>query len=188
PCAAWSRQAGSSAETPRGRGPHAPRGRASRRRRLGEVRGGPYRPEMERTGRWVLRCDGGSRGNPGPGAAAFALFDPEGLEVEARGEPLGPVTNNVAEYRSLLIGLDAAARHGASQLRVCMDSELVIRQMTGEYRVKNAGLKTLHETARRKAARFASIEYRAVPREENARADQLVNETLDGASETESSR
>ena len=128
---------------------------------------------------WVLRCDGGARGNPGPGAAAYALFDPAGTEVDARGEYLGAVTNNVAEYRGLIGGLRAASKHGAVRLRVFMDSELVVRQMTGEYRVKNAGLKLLHEEARREAARFERVEYRAVRREENARADQLVNETLD---------
>lgn len=136
---------------------------------------------MEHGDVWVVRCDGGSRGNPGPGAAAYALFDPTGREIEARGEYLGSVTNNVAEYRGLLQGLQAAARHGASRLTVFMDSELVVRQMTGEYRVKHAGLKPLHEEARREARRFQGVDYRAVRREENARADQLVNETLDAA-------
>jgi ribonuclease HI len=130
---------------------------------------------------WTLRCDGGARGNPGPGAAAYALFDPGGAEVEARGEYLGPVTNNVAEYRALIGGLRAAARAGAGALRVYMDSELVVRQMTGEYRVKNAGLKALHEEAKREVTRFSGVEFHAVRREQNARADQLVNETLDGA-------
>jgi ribonuclease HI len=136
---------------------------------------------MERAVQWVVRCDGGARGNPGPGAAAYALFSPEGSEVEARGDFLGSVTNNVAEYRGLIAGLRAAARHGATRLRIYMDSELVVRQMTGEYRVKNAGLKPLHEEARREVARFANVEFRAVRREENARADQLVNDTLDRA-------
>src|SRR5437762_1783041 len=97
---------------------------------------------------WVLRCDGGARGNPGPGALGYALADAEGNEVEVRGEYLGPVTNNTAEYRALIAGLEAAARHGADPLTVYMDSELVVRQMTGEYRVKNAGLKPLHDGAR----------------------------------------
>ncbi len=137
---------------------------------------------------WVLHCDGGARGNPGPAAAAYVLVDAGGAEVEARGEYLGSVTNNVAEYRGLIDGLRAARRHGARRLRVVMDSELVVRQMTGEYRVKNAGLKPLHEEARQEAGRFAGVEYRAVRREENARADQLVNETLDRALESESPR
>ena len=87
---------------------------------------------------WQLRCDGGSRGNPGPGAYGFVLADPSGAEIEARGEYLGSVTNNVAEYRGLIAGLEAAARHGVTALDVSMDSELVIRQMTGQYRVKKA--------------------------------------------------
>ena len=139
-------------------------------------------------GVWVLHCDGGARGNPGPGAAAYALYDPSGAEVDARGEYLGSVTNNVAEYRGLIGGLRAAERHGARRVRVHMDSELVVRQMTGEYRVKNAGLKPLFEEAKQEAARFAGVEYRAVRREENARADRLVNETLDRALESESPR
>ena len=143
---------------------------------------------MDTTSVWVLRCDGGARGNPGPGAAAFALFDPAGEEIEARGEYLGAVTNNVAEYRGLIGGLRAAAQHDVANLRVYMDSELVVRQMTGEYRVKHAGLKLLHEQARREAARFERVEYRAVRREENARADELVNTTLDAVKQSESPR
>src|SRR5215813_545965 len=145
---------------------------------------------MSETGHdvWTLRCDGGSRGNPGPGAYGFALSDARGQEREARGEYLGAVTNNVAEYRALIAGLEAAARLGARRLRVVMDSELVIRQMTGEYRVKNEGLKPLHAEARRKAAAIAEVTYRSVGREDNLRADQLVNETLDKVLGTESPR
>ena len=138
------------------------------------------------SGCWTLRCDGGARGNPGPGALGYALLDPSGREVDARGEMLGVVTNNVAEYRALIAGLESAARHRASPLTVCMDSELVVRQMTGEYRVKHAGLKPLHAEARRAAGRLASVRFVAVRREDNARADQLVNETLDRALDTNS--
>jgi ribonuclease HI len=130
-------------------------------------------------GEWTLRCDGGARGNPGPGAAAWVLVDAAGSEVEARGEYLGPVTNNVAEYRALIAGLESAARHEVARLRVCMDSELVVRQMTGEYRVKHAGLKPLHAEARQAAARIGTVRFEAVRREQNARADDLVNQTLD---------
>jgi len=137
---------------------------------------------------WTLRCDGGARGNPGPGAGAYVLFDPEGREVESRGEYLGAVTNNVAEYRALIAGLEAAARHEVPRLRVCLDSELVTRQMRGEYRVKNAGLKPLNALAARAAAPFAAIRFVEVPRAENARADQLVNETLDKVLGSESPR
>ena len=96
---------------------------------------------------WTLRCDGGSRGNPGPGACAYVLADPRGAEIEARGEYLGVCTNNVAEYRSLILGLLAASRHGVRTLVVYMDSELVVRQMLGQYKVKNEGLKPLHAEA-----------------------------------------
>ena len=137
---------------------------------------------------WTLRCDGGSRGNPGPGAIGYVLSDPLGAEREARGEYLGPVTNNVAEYQALNAGLEAAARHGARAVRVVMDSELVVRQMTGEYRVKNEGLKPLHAEARRRAGTFAEVTYRSVLRDENAAADRLVNETLDKVLGTESPR
>ena len=137
---------------------------------------------------WTLRCDGGARGNPGPAAAAYVLIDGDGAEVEARGEYLGSVTNNVAEYRGLLAGLDAAGRLGVRSLKVFMDSELVVRQMTGEYRVKNAGLKPLYEQARTRVARFTSVAFVAVRREDNARADALVNDTLDRVLGSESPR
>ncbi len=130
-------------------------------------------------GEWTLRCDGGSRGNPGPGALGYALYDPSGVEVEARGSYLGTVTNNVAEYRALIAGLEAARRLRVERLRVCMDSELVVRQMTGEYRVKHAGLKPLHVAADAARRQVAAVRFVAVKREENARADQLVNQTLD---------
>ena|SRR5437867_779662 len=139
-------------------------------------------------GEWTLRCDGGSRGNPGPGALGYALFDPSGAEIEAQGSYLGTVTNNVAEYRALIAGLEAARRHHVERLRVCMDSELVVRQMTGEYRVKHAGLKPLHAEADMVRRRIPAVRFAAVPRAENARADQLVNETLDEALGTESPR
>lgn len=139
-------------------------------------------------GEWTLRCDGGSRGNPGPGALGYVLVGPDGAEVEARGERLGVVTNNVAEYRALIAGLEAAARHGVPALRVCMDSELVVRQMSGEYRVKNEGLKPLHEMAHLAAVKTPKVRYVSVRRNENARADGLVNETLDRVLGSESPR
>lgn len=140
------------------------------------------------TGEWTLRCDGGARGNPGPAALGYVLFDPSGRELEARGEYVGVATNNVAEYRALIAGLAAAARAGADPLVVCMDSELVVRQMTGEYRVKNAGLKPLHGAAREAAAMLRRVRFTAVPRSANAHADRLVNETLDEVLGTESPR
>ena len=137
---------------------------------------------------WTLRCDGGARGNPGPAAIGYVLTSPDGRTAESRADFLGSATNNVAEYRALIAGLEAAARHGASPLTVCMDSELVVRQMTGEYRVKHAGLKPLHATARQAAAKIAAVTYRAVPREDNAHADRLVNEMLDRILGSESPR
>jgi ribonuclease HI len=137
---------------------------------------------------WTLRCDGGARGNPGPAAIGYLLMNPAGDTVESRAEYLGPATNNVAEYRALIAGLEAAARHGATPLRACMDSELVVRQMTGEYRVKHEGLKPLHAAAREAAARIPALTFSSVPREENARADQLVNEKLDKVLGSESPR
>lgn len=149
-----------------------------------------YRETMEVVPRdeWTLHCDGGARGNPGPGAAAWVLSAPDGREVEARAEYLGHVTNNVAEYRALIGGLDAAARAGAQALRIFMDSELVVRQMKGEYRVKHAGLKPLHAEARREAGRIPAVRFEAVRRERNARADGLVNQTLDKILGSESPR
>jgi len=139
-------------------------------------------------GVWILRCDGGSRGNPGPGACAYVLTDPAGAEAEALGVYLGNVTNNVAEYRALIDGLEAAVRLGVTRLTVRMDSELVVRQMTGVYRVKHAGLKPLHEQARRAMARIPHLTWQAVPRDDNTRADRLVNDTLDDAMGSESPR
>lgn len=130
---------------------------------------------------WTLRCDGGSRGNPGPGALGYVLLDDAGREVEAKGEYLGVCTNNVAEYRSLLAGLAAAARHGVRTLEVQMDSELVVRQMLGQYKVKNEGLKPLHAEARAALQRIGVVRFESVPRDDNGRADGLVNEALDRA-------
>ena len=111
----------------------------------------------------------------------FVLCDPAGREVEARGDYLGVVTNNVAEYRSLIAGLEAAGRHAARPLVVRMDSELVVRQMLGQYKVKNEGLKPLHVEARTAAGRVGEVRYESVPRDDNGRADGLVNEALDRA-------
>ena len=128
---------------------------------------------------WTLSCDGGSRGNPGPAAYGFVLCDPQGAEVEARGEYIGTATNNVAEYQALIAGLHAAVQRGASPLAVVMDSELVIRQMTGQYKVKNEGLKPLHQQARVVAGKLGNVSWSSVRRDDNSRADGLVNQALD---------
>lgn len=130
---------------------------------------------------WTLRCDGGSRGNPGPGALGYVLSDETGREIEARGEFLGVCTNNVAEYRSLIAGLGAAARFGVRTLVVRMDSELVVRQMLGQYKVKNEGLKPLYAEARSAVTHVGVVRFESVPRDDNGRADGLVNEALDQA-------
>src|SRR5262245_14004313 len=111
------------------------------------------------TSGWTLRADGGSRGNPGPGALGYVLCDASGREVEARGVFLGTCTNNVAEYRALIAGLEAAARHDVKALVVRMDSELVVRQMLGQYKVKNEGLKPLHAEAKKAAAKLGAVRY-----------------------------
>jgi ribonuclease HI len=123
--------------------------------------------------------DGGARGNPGPAAAAAVASTPEGEELTERGEYIGEATNNVAEYRALLLGLQLAKDLGAREVEVACDSELVARQIGGEYKVKHAGLKPLYIEAMEALRGFDRWSIRAVRREGNVRADELVNETLD---------
>jgi ribonuclease HI len=125
---------------------------------------------------WI---DGGSRGNPGLSAIGVVVEDDAGLVLETVSTVIGVATNNVAEYRALLAGLEIAARRGAREVELSSDSELLVRQMLGEYKVKNKGLKPLHAEARERAARFSRFAIRHVDREENARADELVNRALD---------
>ena len=132
-------------------------------------------------GRMRLRVDGGSRGNPGPGAIGVVLEDADGRIVETLGRTIGVCTNNVAEYRALLAGLELARSVGAQELEVLADSELLVRQLNGEYRVKNEGLKPLHQEALGWLAQFPRVSLRHVPRVENAEADRLVNKALDDA-------
>ncbi|MCC6223361.1 MAG: reverse transcriptase-like protein [Thermoleophilia bacterium] len=126
-----------------------------------------------------LFTDGGARGNPGPAALGYVLEAEDGTVLDARGEAIGVATNNVAEYRALLAGLAAAAELGVTELEVVSDSELVVKQMTGEYRVKNAALRELSLEAARLARRLGTVRYTAVRRERNVLADRLVNEALD---------
>jgi ribonuclease HI len=127
----------------------------------------------------MLFADGGSRGNPGPAASAAVLLDPEGELVEEIGAYLGVATNNVAEWTALLLGLEAAAKRGIQRLGVRLDSELVVKQLRGEYRVKHAGLQPLYHRARQLLRGFAEVDIRHVPRKQNALADRLVNRLLD---------
>jgi len=129
----------------------------------------------------VVNVDGGARGNPGPAAIAAVVQGPGGEVLEERGERIGEATNNVAEYRALLLGIECAAALGASELELVGDSELVVKQMKGEYKVKDAGMRKLHAKAKRALESFESWSIRHVRREHNAEADRLVNEALDGA-------
>ena len=126
-----------------------------------------------------LFTDGGSRGNPGPAAYAFVLEAVDGTVLDARGETIGVATNNVAEYSALVAGLERAAELGIDELEVVSDSELLVKQMRGEYKVKNEALRRLSLEATRLARRLDSVTYTAVRREHNELADRLVNEALD---------
>ena len=126
-----------------------------------------------------LSTDGGARGNPGPAAFGYVLEAPDGAVLAAHGERIGVATNNVAEYRALIAGLEKAVDLGVDELEVVSDSELLVKQMTGEYRVKNAALQDLSLEATRLARRIRAVSYTAVRREHNELADRLVNDALD---------
>ena len=128
-----------------------------------------------------LFTDGGSRGNPGPAAYAFVLEAEDGTVLDARGEAIGVATNNVAEYAALVAGLERAVEVGVDELEVVSDSELLVKQMRGEYRVKNRALQDLFLDASRLARGIRRVTYTAVRREHNELADRLVNEALDAA-------
>ena len=128
-----------------------------------------------------LSTDGGARGNPGPAAYGYVLEAEDGTVLDSRGEAIGVATNNVAEYSGLVAGLTKAVQLGVGELEVVSDSELMVRQMTGAYRVKNEGLKPLFLKASELARGIGKVSYRAVRREHNKLADQLVNEALDAA-------
>ena len=129
----------------------------------------------------TLWTDGGARGNPGPAAYGYVLEAEDGTVLAAHGEAIGTATNNVAEYRALVAGLEKAVELGVDELDVVSDSELLVKQMRGEYKVKNDTLRSLHEQASDVARPLGSVRYRAVRREHNELADQLVNEALDAA-------
>jgi ribonuclease HI len=130
--------------------------------------------------RLVVNVDGGARGNPGPAAIAAVVQDGEGGVLEERGERIGKATNNVAEYRALLLGIERAAALGASDVELVGDSELVVRQVKGEYKVKDANLRELHAKVKRALVPFERWSIRHVRREQNSEADRLVNRALDG--------
>jgi len=126
-----------------------------------------------------LFTDGGARGNPGPAAYGYVLEAEDGTVLAAHGERIGVATNNVAEYRALIAGLDRAVELGVGELEVVSDSELLVKQMRGEYRVKNEALRGLSIQAARLARELGKVTYTAVRREHNELADRLVNEALD---------
>jgi ribonuclease H / adenosylcobalamin/alpha-ribazole phosphatase len=128
-----------------------------------------------------LSTDGGARGNPGPAAYGYVLESEDGHVLDARGEAIGVATNNVAEYSGLIAGLEKALELGLTDLEVVSDSELVVKQMQGDYKVKNETLRELHEQATALARGLDKVRYTAVRREHNDLADRLVNEALDAA-------
>jgi ribonuclease HI len=129
----------------------------------------------------VLHVDGGARGNPGPAAIGVVISEPGGALVEEVSERIGVATNNVAEYRAVLRGLERAHALGASEIELIGDSELVARQLTGAYKVKHPALKELFLEALRSLRGFERWDFRTVPRAQNAHADALVNAALDAA-------
>jgi ribonuclease HI len=132
----------------------------------------------------VVHVDGGARGNPGPAAAACVIASADGEPLGERAQLLGSTTNNVAEYRALLLGLHGARELGASEVDVVGDSELIAKQVLGEYKVKNEALRSLHREATSALRGFERWSIRTVPRAQNADADALVNATLDQARDT----
>jgi ribonuclease HI len=127
----------------------------------------------------VVHVDGGARGNPGPAAAGAVLSTPDGELLDEASETIGVATNNVAEYRGLLLGLARARELGADEVEVVNDSELVAKQVNGAYKVKHADMKPLHAAALKALAGFDRWSIRSVPRAQNADADALVNQALD---------
>jgi ribonuclease HI len=127
----------------------------------------------------VVHVDGGARGNPGPAAIGVVISDPSGEVLATFSDTIGEATNNVAEYRALLRGLELAAEHGAREVQLINDSELVARQLTGVYKVKHAAMQDLHRQATLLLKGFEAWSIESVPRAQNADADRLVNEALD---------
>ena len=128
-----------------------------------------------------MHVDGGARGNPGPAAAGAVISSPDGEVLDEAAEAIGVATNNVAEYRGLLLGLRRARELGANEVEVVNDSELVAKQINGQYKVKHAAMKPLYLDALAALRGFDRWAIRSVPREQNADADALVNQALDAA-------
>ncbi len=129
--------------------------------------------------RLILRTDGASRGNPGPAAAGIIIENEQGKLLAQGKKYLGQMTNNQAEYRALILGLQAIARYQPAAVQVCLDSELVVHQMNGRYQVRDAALRPLYQEAQKLAAALPQVQFHHVPRRQNAHADALANEALD---------
>jgi ribonuclease HI len=127
----------------------------------------------------VLCTDGASRGNPGPAGAGAIITDEEGATLTEKAVYLGETTNNQAEYQALLIGLQEAVKLAPARLTVRMDSELIVKQLNGEYRVRNRDLQPLHDRARELMEQLTDVKVVHVPREENVDADRLANQAID---------
>ncbi len=127
----------------------------------------------------ILRTDGGARGNPGPAAIGVVIADEQGGMVREFGRYIGETTNNQAEYQALLAGLEEAKKLGATEVHCYLDSELVVKQLRQEYKVKDKGLAPLFVKVWNLSQSFTKVTYTSVPREQNKRADMLVNQTLD---------
>ena len=134
---------------------------------------------MNEAGLFTIHTDGAARGNPGPAAFAYTIERPGGSALEVKG-CMGATTNNIAEYTAVVRALEHAHELGAHRVVLLSDSELMVNQMTGRYKVKNEGLRPLYEQARELCAHFEAVTFRHVRREDNRRADRLCNEALDG--------
>lgn len=133
----------------------------------------------------IIHSDGAARGNPGPAGIGVVISDETGQPISEFGEAIGDATNNVAEYTALIRALEVASGLGAAEVHMFLDSELVVKQLKGEYRVKNAGLKGLHAAAMELLKRYERARVTHIPREKNKEADRLANEALDAAEDTE---
>lgn len=127
----------------------------------------------------VIFTDGGARGNPGPAGIGVTISDEHGTVLTEFGEAIGETTNNVAEYTAVLRALEAVADYDINNVEFFLDSELVVKQLNGEYKVKNAGLKGLHAAARERLDKYGEVRIRHIPRAENEVADRLANEAMD---------
>ena len=129
--------------------------------------------------RVTINVDGGARGNPGPAAIAAVASDESGEVLAERSETIGEATNNVAEYRAMLLGIELAKELGADEVELIGDSELIVKQVRGDYKVKQDHLRPLHTKVKDSLRELGESTIRNVPRAQNARADELVNEALD---------